>query len=141
MTAKLIMKTDTQNTIRDERMEALADGRPLVALDGGYSGLSNTPQIEAVGVSYDPELSKGGVFTDANKINGLPSPRLHGPVNITRMANFMDLRMAGFGGRTVRQAYLDGTFDQFIDDTKRRVAMRGPLDGREHTAGRLANAD
>lgn len=120
---ELILKTKDQNTLGEKRLEMLQNGQPLMAQYLPYSGYGHLPQIESVGVSYQPELvNMRGDIADGDLINSLRAPGLYGGVPVTRMANFLDLRMAGFGGRTVRQAFTDGTLSQVVEDARMRVA-------------------
>lgn len=124
----LILKTKEVNTLRDRRLEALQEGKPLLAQYNGYTGHMGPPMIESVGVSYEPTVMGGGVFKDQSVINGLLTPQLHGDVKINGLKNFLDLRMDAFGGRTVRQAFADGTLSQFIED-KHRGVLNARMDG------------
>lgn len=127
---ELFMKTKDINTLGEKRLEAIQSGQPLVAQYGSYSGYGHRPHVEAVGVSYQPELaSMHGTIRDSELINSLNEVQLYGGANITRMANFLDIRMQGFGGRTPRQAFADGTLDQLVEDAKMRSGRTAQMDG------------
>lgn len=121
---ELILKTNEQDTIRDQRLKALQKGEKIVTQYGGLDGTVNYPVAESVGVSYQPELSGGGEFEDASLINNLQAPQLSGGLTVTRPnVSFLDTQMRGLGGKTIRQAFADGTLDQIREDARMRVQL------------------
>jgi hypothetical protein len=104
--SKLYIKSETQNTIGEERLDRIAEGKSVMAAEYG-SGQLGVPRLEAVGVS-DERIS--GNHLSGRKLDvELGDPVLRGGVNMSSIASGFDVEMPGLG-MSVREAVENGLY-------------------------------
>jgi hypothetical protein len=112
--SKLYIKSQTENTIAEEREQMIADGRPVMAQE--YQSKSvGIPRFESVGVSH-AGITANGLQGTAMSSKGISDPVLHGNMkNTGQYSSGFDVPMPGLGGKSVRMAVHDGDLDKLRD--------------------------
>lgn len=129
--SKLYIKSQTENTVGEDRERQIADGRPVVMQEYQSKSLG-IPRAEAVSVSHTG-ITPNNLDGASMSSDGIDDPILHGNVkNTGKYSSGFDVPMPGLGNKSVRQSLMDGDLNYLyeISQGKRRSNEQGPqMDG------------
>jgi hypothetical protein len=105
--SKLYIKSQTENTIAEEREQRIASGSTMTAQEYQTKSVG-VPRYESVGVSH-AGITANGLQGVSMSTNGITDPVLHGNLkNSGQYSSGFDVPMPGLGGKSVRMAIEDG---------------------------------